>query len=78
MARKALYISRFEASKCLGVSPQTVDRVCTQNGIQRFNLTGHKRYFYRRDVIERLVTMSGMGALIESRTAQADGSAVSL
>jgi len=78
MANKTLYVSRFEASKCLGVSPLSVDRVCTQNGIQRFNLIGHKRYFYRRDAIERLVTVSGMSALIESRASQADGQAVSL
>ena len=75
---KTHLVSRREASIMLGVAPATIEPLLRKNGLALHQIPNHTRKYYVRAEVERLVISSEMGPLIESRTAQADGSAVSL
>ena len=65
-----IYITRHKAAKWLNVAQPTVDKIALANGVQRHQVPGHRRIYYRADQIQRLVDLGGMQS-------DADGSTVS-
>jgi hypothetical protein len=54
------YVSRCKAAKWLNVAPKTVEKICSLNGITKHVIPGHNRIYFRADLIQNLVNLSGM------------------